>query len=136
MKQLILILALTFTCIVNAQDNEKITTIDFVEVLNNNKAETLYYYQNNWLVLRKAAVKKDYIYNYELLETQPTEDAPFTFILITTYANKNQYDKREDNFGELIKAKGGLKLLNEKQPGDFRKIIYGKDPVKHVFYKN
>ena len=118
---------MVFCTVVFGQKNEKISTIDFVKIVNNNKKEVVFYYQNNWEVLRKMAVKKGYIDSYQLLETKPTKDAPFSFMLITTYKNKAQFDKRESHFQELIKAKGKLKLLNNKKPGEFRKVIFGKD---------
>lgn len=115
-----------------AQDNTKITTIDFVQVLNNNKEEAIFYYQNNWKVLRKMAVKRNYIHSFQFLETKPTKEAPFSFILITTYKNKGQFSKREEHFQELIKEKGALSLLNKKKPNEFRKVIYYKEPVTHL----
>ena len=105
---------------------ERISTIEFVEVLNNNKEEAIYYYKNNWEELRKKAIKRKYIEDYELLETEPTEDMPVSFILITTYSNHDQFAKREEHFRELMQEGTGLKLLNEKKPGDFRKTIFSR----------
>lgn len=127
MKKQILFLFIIITSFSFAQKNTKISTIDFVQVINNNKKEVIYYYRNNWKVLRKMAIKKDYIDSYQLLETTPTKEAPFSFILITTYKNKVQFNKREKHFQELIKAKGKLELLNNKKPKEFRKTIFGKD---------
>lgn len=129
-----LLTSIVFFFVINtfyAQTNAKQSSIDFVNVLNNNHAETLYYYQNNWKALREAALKKGYIEGYELLEIEPNETTPYRFILITTYANQNQYDNREAHFEELIQLSGGLKLLNEKTPNDFRKVIHSQDKVKH-----
>ncbi|WP_245925555.1 hypothetical protein [Algibacter marinivivus] len=111
---------------------EKISMIDYVQVLNNNKAEALFYYQNNWEQLRIKAIEKGYIDSYQLLETQPTEETPYSFMLITTYKSKLQYHASEANFNMLIEASDGLKLMNEKQPGDFRKVILHNDAVKHL----
>lgn len=128
----IISLCLTVFCLTSfSQPTEQVTTIDYVQVLNDNREETLFYYQNNWKLLRAQAVEKSYIDSFQLLETPYSEEAPFHFILVTTYANQAQYEKREDNFGELIEAKGPLRLLNDKQPTDFRKIIFSKDLVKH-----
>ena len=96
----ILVFCVNF-CVFSQQDT-KISTIDFVQILNNNKKENVYYYENNWEVLRKMAIQKSYIDSYQLLETKPTNDAPFSFILITTYKNKTQFDAREKHFEELI----------------------------------
>ena len=77
------------------------------------------------------AVSRGFISSYQLLETQPSEDSPFSFMLVTTFANNDQYEKVEDNFKILIEEKGGLRLLNDKKPGEFRKIIYNKSDIKH-----
>lgn len=114
-----------------AQNDDRISTLDFVQVVNENMAEAKFYYEKNWKVLRERAVAQGYIHSYELLETQYTEEAPFHMILITTYANKEQYDLREDHFGELIEARGDVRPLNEKKPGEFRKIIFSKEEVSH-----
>jgi hypothetical protein len=127
MKKITFFLFLLFCVHTFAQKNTKISTIDFVQVLNRNKKEVIFYYQNNWEVLRKMAVQKNYIDSYQFLETSPTKEAPFSFMLITTYKNQKQFAKREKHFQELIKAKGALKLLNNKKPGEFRKVIFGKD---------
>lgn len=126
-KKITPLIIFIFTSSIYSQENTKISTLDFVQILNNNKKEVLYYYQNNWEILRKKAIKKNYILSYQLLETTPTNEAPFTFILITTYRNKVQFSKREFHFEELIKANGKLKLLNHKKPAEFRKTIFGKD---------
>ena len=131
-RTILILLALHATITCWAQQDEKITTMDFVQVLNKNHAEAIYYYENNWQILREKAIKKGYIHSYQLLETPYSEDAPFDLILITTYENKAQYEQREPNFAELIAEKGGLKLMNDKQPGEFRKIIFNKTDVKHL----
>ncbi|WP_303317754.1 hypothetical protein Q4Q34_17725 [Flavivirga abyssicola] len=113
------------------QKNDKISTIDFVQILNDNKEEAVYYYQNNWKVLRNMAIDKKYIHSFQILETQANEDAPFHLMLITTYLNEAQYKLREDHFSELIKEKGELKLLNDKKPGAFRKTLFSKERTLH-----
>ncbi len=132
MKILLLLIALNFNYLSYGQVDDRITTIDFVQILNDNKDETIYYYQNNWKVLRDMAIEKEYIASYQLLETQSTEDAPFQIMLITTFAHQKQYDLREDHFGELIEDKGPLKLMNDKKPADFRKILFNKNMVRHL----
>ena len=101
-KQLLLIFFLFLSLNIYSQENTKISTIDFVQTLNNNEKEVIYYYENNWEILRKMAIKKNYIDSYQLLKTKSTKDAPFSFMLITTYKNKTQFDAREKHFEELI----------------------------------
>ncbi|MCK0110322.1 hypothetical protein MWU58_13550 [Flavobacteriaceae bacterium S0825] len=131
MKHFILIIALFLSSLSFAQVDDRLTTIEFVEVVNNNKAEALFYFQNNWKVLRDKAIKKNYIHSYQLLETPASDDASFQIMLLTTYQNKTQYDQREEHFQELIKESGGLKLLNNKKPVEFRKSLFSKDMVRH-----
>ncbi len=108
------------------QNNSKISTIDFVQVVDNNKEETLFYYENNWKVLRDVALEKNYIHSYQLLETQLTEKEPFQLMLITTYINGEQHEQAEERFGKLIAQQGQISLMNEKKPDEFRKVLFSK----------
>lgn len=110
-----------------AENGQKISSMDFIQVQNGLKAEALYFYQNNWKKLRVAALEKGYIESYLLLQTEPSPDAPFDIVLVTTYPNDAQFQAREENFAELIKARGPVKLLNERKPNEFRKRIFDKD---------
>ena len=132
MKVLTLFFVLFMFDAATAQSDTRISTIEFVQILDDNKEEALFYYQNNWKVLREMAVKKSYIDSFELLEVEFTEDQPYHIILMTTFANKDQFEKREEYFEELIKAKGPLRLLNKKKPGEFRKNLYLKERVMHL----
>lgn len=131
MKKIILLVFITFTQLSFAQKDEQISTIDFVQIIDGNKAETMFYYQYNWKVLRQMALQKKYIASFEIMETPYSEEAPFHIMLITTYANKAQYEQREKHFEELIKAAGKLKLLNDKKPAEFRKNLFHKENVRH-----
>ena len=126
-----LITALFFCLITYGQTNEKITTIETVEILNNNEAEAMYYFQNNWKKLRENAVSKGYISSYQLLKTTYSAETPFHLVLITTYSNEAQFDQREAHFRELIDASGGLKLMNTKKPSEFRASVFAIDGAKH-----
>ncbi len=131
MRTILLLIVLSLNSIVYGQQDERISTIDFVQILNENKAEAYYYYQNNWKALRNRALENDYIHSFQILETPFTEEDPFQLMLITTYANKEQYDLREDHFRTLIQEAGALKLMNEKKPGEFRKTLFSKENVGH-----
>ena len=124
---------LVFSCKMSiAQTNTKISTLDFVQVLNENKDEAIFYYENNWKQLRIRAVEEGYISTFQLLESPLHESEPFQIILMTTYDNVAQYEKSEENFQKLIKEQGGLKLMNDKKPGDFRKVLFSRTNVKHL----
>lgn len=132
MKRVILLF--TFVSVFNcfAQKDEKISTLDFVEVLNNNHAEAAFFYENNWKKLREIALEKGYIHSFQLLKTEATEDYPISFVLITTYSNQGQFDLREKHFSEVMEIKGELELLNDKKPGEFRKTLFSKENSVHL----
>ena len=131
MKTAILLFVLGVSSISYAQNDSRITTIDFVQILNDNKAEATYYFQNNWKVLRDMAMEKGYIHSFQVLEVPLSEEEPFQLMFVTTYTNKVQYDLREDHFAELIKEKGELNLMNDKKPSEFRKSLFTKEMVRH-----
>ena len=118
--------------VASAQNTGKISTMDFVQILNENREETIYYYENNWKELRENAIRDGYNHSYQLLEVERQAELAFDLILVTTYANQEQYDQREDNFGNLIDARGPLKLLNEKTPNDFRKNLFYRENIVHL----
>ncbi len=132
MKLKLLFIALLFLSISYSQTNEKITTIETVEILNDNREEAIFYFQNNWKQLRLNAIAKDYAHSFQVLETSYSDETPFHLLLITTYMDKAQYEARETHFEELIKASGGLKLLNEKKPSEFRKSVFSVEKAKHL----
>ena len=132
MRILLIVTLVLIYAISHAQENEKITNIDFVQIIDDNKEETIYYYQNNWLVLRNMAVERNYIDSFHLLEVEPSEEAPYHILLITTFLNDEQYQLREEHFEELIEERGPLRLMNEKEPAAFRKILYNKSQVRHL----
>jgi hypothetical protein len=132
MKKPIFLFMLLAVCVTGQSQstNQMISTIDFVEILNDNRSEAIYYFENNWKVLRKMAMENGHIHSYQLLEVEATQDAPFSLILITTYKDDQQYSVREKNFQELITAKGELKLLNGKKPAEFRKTLFSKETIR------
>ena len=114
------------------QSPEGITNMEFVEILNEHEAEALFYYQNNWKVLRDTAMARGYISGYQLVKADGQTDVPFDIVLITEYANAEQLAKSEENFMEIINERqtDGPKLLNEVKPGDFRKRAFFTSTVQ------
>ena len=131
MRPILFLVVFSMSALSYGQLDDKMTTIDFVQILNNNKDEAVYYYSNNWKVLREMAKKRNYIASFQILETPFSKASPFHFMLITTYADSYQYESREAHFEELIKEKGALRLMNEKQPNEFRKTLFSKEGIRH-----
>ena len=131
MKSKVLAILFFWSFLLHSQENPQISTMEFVEILNDNEAETLYYFNNNWKVLREKALAQADISGFNLMKNKKSKEAPFDFILMTTYPNEEKYINREIIFQALISESGGLKLLNEKKPSEFRKSVFGISNVKH-----
>ncbi|HMT07254.1 MAG TPA: TlpA disulfide reductase family protein [Pyrinomonadaceae bacterium] len=102
-----------------------IDVVEFVKVVGGNRDEARYYYENNWRVYREAAVKRGIIDSFEYIETA-TKDAAFDIILITRYANEEQFKNSEKAFEPILKElrpKGPL-LRGTLKPEAFRQIVH------------
>ena len=119
-----LTLLFTLTMLISNGQDQRISTFEFVEILANNREEAVYYFENNWKVLREMALERDYLVSYDLLETNYADDTPFHLVLQTTYANQEQFAQREERFSLLISELGPLNLLNELKPADFRASVF------------
>ena len=128
MKKLLtcLVVLLIALQVSNAQKKSSIIIMDFVKIKNNHIEEALYYYNNNWKVLRDMAMERGFIKSYQVLQTQADEKADFDLILFTEYVNSEQFTNSEKNFEILIKEKGPLKLMNDLKPGEFRENLFVK----------
>ena len=125
MKQLkFTILFLFLSSIIYAQEDQKISSMAFVQIQNDNVAEAMHYYENNWKVVRLQAQEKNYIDSYQLLKAEYSDKVPFHLILVTTFKDKTQFAAREKYFQRLIENVGELNLLNHKIPNNFRKILF------------
>jgi hypothetical protein len=129
LRNIFFLLFISTTSLFFAQQGQSISSMDFVEILNDNEEEALFYYQKNWKVLRQMAIKKNYISSFELLKDISNDKNSFSLILVTTYTNREQFEKREEHFQVLIKEKGRLELLNQKKPAEFRKTVFSKDLI-------
>jgi hypothetical protein len=107
---------------------QSVYVIDFVKIKENRKAETYYYYENNWKLYRMSAREKGFIKSYNILTTTPDSAANYDLMLITEYADSMQYKRSEENFQPIIKQlrPNGPVLLNEVKPADFRQAMVSK----------
>ncbi len=106
-----------------------------MKVVDGNRDELIYYYENNWKVLRDMALEREYIISYELLETEADSTGDFDILLITRYKNQEAYEKAEERFQGLIRqiqTDGGPKLMNELTPPQFRDWKFSRT-TKTVF---
>jgi len=132
-KQVIFITALTISASFSwAQNSSMVTAMEFVEILDNRDDEAVYYYKNNWKLLRVAAKEKGYIHSFQLIEITYSEELPAHLLLITNFKDKNQYDQVESYFKELLEEHGEMRLLNTLPPDGFRKNVMFKVSKKHL----
>lgn len=106
---------------------QEISTMDFVKTVDENREELIYYYENNWKVLRDIALEKGYIESYELMTILEGSTSGFDVILVTRYKNEDEFNKAEERFQAIIEEvqkSGGLKLLNDLKPGEFRSLEF------------
>ncbi len=132
MKTLITSALVLLTTFALAQTDQRVSTLQFVQIIDDNTDEALYYFQNNWRKLREKAVEQGIIASYEFIRTERTDDYPIDIILMTTFQNEEQYDNREKNFQVIMEGRQ-LDLLNELKPGDFRKTLFVKEKSAHSF---
>ncbi len=132
MRIKLLLIVLSFCSICNGQHDERMSLMIFVQVLNDNKEEAIFFYQNNWGAMAELAIEKGLMESHQILETAYSEEEPYHLILIVTFFNEEQYDNREGSYFELLKEIGPEKLMNDKNPDEFRKELYKKRRVKHL----
>jgi len=106
--------------------SQTINLIEGIKIKNDNRAEALFYYNNNWRAMRLKALNLGYIHSFELIETSADKASEFDILLITKYSNQSDHNKAEDRFNEIIAQSSGLKLLNKIKPNDFRQSVFVK----------
>ena len=117
-------LALTVLLLLPIPASAEILVVDFVKVLNGNKAEALYYYENNWKKHRIEAARLGYISSYRLM-VRTSDGGETDILLVTGFASEAEYKKREENFQEVMaeSRRDGPELMNDKTPGEFRAVV-------------
>ena len=121
-------LLLMSMCAFGQSKNESIWVIDYVKIKDGKKAETLYYYEQNWKRYREEALKRGYIKSYSILQALPDSLQNFDLMLITEFADSTQLSKVEEHFQPIIKSLNpdGPRLLNSLKPAEFRQTVFNK----------
>ena len=103
-----------------AQKDTSYSNIDMIIIKNGHVEEALYYYDQNWKMLREKAVEAGYIESYQFL--QALEEPGYDLLLITNYGNRSNFEHREENFQKLMDKyqPDGVKLLNDIPSSEFR----------------
>lgn len=96
-------------------------TMDYVEILEGNRKEALYFYENNWAKFRAYAAYHGYIKGFRI-QLMPDADA-YDIVLETEYADSTQLIAIEEHFSNWIKTRPSPDLLNDIKPDGFRKNV-------------
>lgn len=118
-----------FASPLSGQKYAPLWVLDFVRVKSGHRAETLFFYENNWKLYRDTALARGYISAYRLLETTPDSLGDFDLVLMTAYPDSAAYTYSEEHFQPLLKTlrPDGPKLLNDLKANDFRKNAFFKN---------
>lgn len=111
----------------NAKKSGETTVLmDYVKIKDGRRDEALFYYENNWKIYREIALKRGYIQSFEIIEIAPNEKNQFDLILVTRYADEEQYKNSEKNFEPILKEArpNGVLLKSDLQPENFRQNIF------------
>ena len=123
--KLTLLLTLSALCcvpVVGADDEGAITVVEGVAVLDGRLDEAIFYYQNNWGYFRRQALERGYIDSFDMVVGDDRAES-VDIVLITRFESAAQYDAIEARFEEIMSERE-LKLLNDVEPGDFRKNVF------------
>ena len=123
--KLYLLFAFTALCcasVVSAENDDTITVVEGIAVLDGRLDEAIFYYQNNWGYFRRQALERDYIESFDIVIGDDRTES-VDIVLITRFDSVEQHDAIEDRFEEIMSERE-LKLLNDVEPGDFRKNVF------------
>ena len=121
--------ALPITKVINK--NAAITVIEYVKILDNKRDEAIHFYENNWKVFRQKALEMNFISSFDLLILNGDDESDFDILLITEFANQEEFALSEPRFQDIIKTTrpNGPTLLNQLKPDSFRQSIQVKTMV-------
>lgn len=90
-------------------------TVDVVECRSEYERECLYYYENNWKVIREEAVARNFISGYHLLRAESDSLSVVKLFLLTEYPDSLALAEVEANFQPMMRElrPGGPLLLND-----------------------
>ncbi len=110
---------------------QSVASIDVVRVKAQYQNEAHYFYTQNWLVFRKAALEEGYISGYDMQQTATDSTGHFILILTTRYADSLSHAKREEHFAPIMKriAPAGPKMLNTIPRKDFLEYLTGYQTI-------
>lgn len=113
---------------------ESLWTVNTAKVKPGMYAYALRYYQAAWLPARQEALRRGVIGSFRLLEAKSEHAKEAEFVLITEYANEQQFADREKNFESIFAAMGrtGPVMIDGKGRAEIFSSLGGLEDYREV----
>jgi len=107
------------------EESGPVAVTELVKILGGNRSEAVFYFRNNWKVLREEALKRGLVESFEMQVAEPGQEGEFEIVLITRFKDRAQHAAAEDNFRKLIKElrPEGPMLVSAMKPDEFRRSV-------------
>ncbi len=105
-----------------AQTEASVWTVDAVKTNEGQQKNYLQFIEQNWAKARQTLKEKGFIKSYRVLSVKPEKSQAWDVLLITEYANREAFEKREEVFAEVFKTQRTL-MVNGKSGREMSKII-------------
>lgn len=119
---IIILVVFSITISVAAQNNDSVWTVDTVKTNEGQQANYLQFIEQNWAKARQMIKEKGKIKSYRVLSVKPDKSQQWDVLLITEYANREAFEKREEIFAEVFKTQKTI-LINGKSGREMSKLI-------------
>lgn len=107
---------------VAAQTGDSVWTVDAVKTNDGQQANYLKFIEQNWAAARQTLKEKGAIKSFRALAVKPEKSLAWDVLLITEYANREAFEKREAIFAEVFKTRKTV-LIDGKNGREMSKIV-------------
>lgn len=122
MKTAILALLFLTAGSVGAQTDASVWTVDAIKTNQGQQANYLQFIMENWVKARRTLQENGKIKSNRVLSVAPEKAQPWDVMLLTEYANREAFERREAIFAEVFKTLPTV-LVNGKSGREMSKII-------------
>lgn len=124
MKKIIFLFFVVGVCglSVLAQNNGSVWTVDAVKTNDGEQTNYLKFVEQNWAIARQNLKEKGFIKSYRVFSVKPEKSQIWDVMLLTEYANREIFEKRETIFAEVFKVRPTV-LINGKRGREMGKIV-------------
>lgn len=121
-KSLILLIIFLTAAAAAAQTSGSVWTVDAIKSNEGQQANLLRFYEQNWARARQTLKEQGKIKSFRVLSVKPEKSQPWDVMLLTEYADREAFEKREAIFAEVFKTQKTI-LINGKSGRDMSKFV-------------